>query len=137
MAAYIRGNLAVEERESRPRNVQMKETRKVVYRTSRLPVQEKLLYLFAVLICVLVAGTVLWRYAQMYQMNNEIRKEEKTISQLEAQNDAMKEKLSKMMNPDLMNKEAVQAGLIPITDANFVRVPAQPKTQSEGLAVKP
>lgn len=137
MAAYIRGNLAVEERQSPSQRVKIKETRRVVYRTSRLPIQEKLLYLFTVLICVLVAGTVIWRYAQIYQMNTRIHSVEKQITRLEAENNALKEKLSKMMNPELYMKEAVQAGLVPITDADFVRVPAQVKGQSDGIALKP
>jgi cell division protein FtsL len=137
MAAYIRGNLAVEERQSPAERVKIKETRKVVYRTSRLPMQEKLLYLFTVLVCVLVAGIVIWRYAQIYQMNTRIHDVEKKITQMEVENNALKEKLSKMMNPELFMKEAAQAGFVPITDADFVRVPAQAKTQSGGIALHP
>lgn len=137
MAAYVRGNLAVEERQSQTQRVKMKETRKVVYRASRLPMQEKLLYLFTVVICVVVAGTVIWRYAQIYQMNTRIHNIEKQITRLEAENNALKEKMSKMMNPELYLKEAAQIDLVPITDADFVRVPLQAKGQNEGLALNP
>lgn len=137
MAAYVRGNLAVEERQSPSQRVKIKETRKVVYRASRLPMQEKLLYLFTVLVCVVVACVVIWRYAQIYQMNARIHNVETQISQLEVENNALKEKLSKMMNPEMYMQEAAQAGLVPITDSNFVRVPAEAAGQSGGLAMKP
>lgn len=130
MAAYIRGNLAVEERQRSLQRVKMKETRKVVYRTSQLPVQEKLLYLFTVLLCVVVAGVVIWRYAQIYQMNTRIYNVERKITQLEADNSALKEKMSKMMNPELYMKEAAKAGFVPITDKDLVRVPAEAKKSS-------
>jgi cell division protein FtsL len=137
MAAYIHGNLAVDERQSASSRVKIKETRKIVYRASRLPTQEKLLYLFTVLICVVVAGTVIWRYAQIYQMNTRIHKVENQIVRLEAENSALKEKLSKMMDPELYKKEAPQLGLMQIPEKGFVRVPTEAKGQSDALAVNP
>ncbi|MDF2926416.1 MAG: cell division initiation protein [Paenibacillaceae bacterium] len=137
MAAYIRGNLAVEERQSPTQRVKIKETRKVVYRTSQLPMQEKLLYLFTVLICVVVACVVIWRYAQIYQMNTRIHNVEKEITRLEADNSALKEKLSKMMNPELYMKEAAKAGMIHVKDEDLVRVPVEAKSESDGIALKP
>ncbi|MDF2935188.1 MAG: ftsL [Paenibacillaceae bacterium] len=138
MAAYIRGNLAVEERQTSPERVKIKETRRVVYRTSRLPTQEKLLYLFTVLLCALVAGVVIWRYAQIYQMNTRIHDVEREISRLEADNNALKEKLSRMIDPTQYMDEAAKKGLVRIPEADFVRVPGEVKTQPGGpVAVKP
>lgn len=138
MAAYIRGNLAVEERQTSPERVKIKETRRVVYRTSRLPTQEKLLYLFTVLLCALVAGVVIWRYAQIYQMNTRIQNVERHISQLEADNNALKEKLSRMMDPSQYMDEAASKGLVRIPDTDFVRVPGEAKAQQgSSVAAKP
>ena len=134
MAAYIRGNLAVEERQNSPERVKIKETRRVVYRTSRLPTQEKLLYLFTVLLCALVAGVVIWRYAQIYQMNTRIQNVERDISRLEADNNALKEKLSKMIDPSQYMDEAAKKGLVRIQEDNFVRVPGEVKTQQGSSA---
>lgn len=137
MAAYIHGNLAVEERQGSSQRVKIKETRKIVYRASRLPTQEKLLYLFTVLVCVVVAGFVIWRYAQIYQMNTRIHKVENQIAKLEAENSALKEKLSKMMDPELYKKEAPQLGLVQIPENSFVRVPMEAKSQTDGSALNP
>ncbi len=134
MAAYIRGNLAVEERQNSPERVKIKETRRVVYRTSRLPTQEKLLYLFTVLLCALVAGIVIWRYAQIYQMNTRIQNVEREISRLETDNNALKEKLSKMIDPSQYMDEAAKKGLVRIQEDNFVRVPVEVKTQQGSSA---
>lgn len=137
MAAYTRGNLAVEERQNSPQRVKIKETRRVVYRASRLPTQEKLLYLFTVVLCALVAGVVIWRYAQIYQMNTRIHDVEKQISQLEADNNALKEKMSRMMDPSQYMDEAAKKGLVRIPDTDFVRVPVEAKTPDGAVAAKP
>lgn len=133
----MHGNLAVEEKRSQQQHEEAVDNRKVVYRASRLPIQEKLLYLFVVLICVVVAGVVIWRYAQIYQMNTKIHNIERSIIQLEAENSALKEKITKMMDPALYIEEAAQAGLVPIVDQNFVRVPAEARSAGEGLAMNP
>lgn len=144
MAAYIHGNLAVEER--RPAapagRVKIKETRKVVYRTSRLPVQEKLLYLFTVFVCVVVAGTIIWRYSQIYQMNTRIHDVELQIRHLEAENSSLKEKLSKLQEPEQLMKEAQTKGLSSTPDGKTIRVPskdakAPAKSSKENVALKP
>lgn len=137
MASYVHGNLAVEERQIPAQRVKIKETRKVVYRTSRLPVQEKLLYLFTVLVCVIVAGIVIWRYAQIYQINTRIHNVEKQIVQLEAENSALKEKISKMSDPDQLRNDIQKFGLTDINDRNLVRVPPEAKGGSAGVAMKP
>lgn len=137
MAASIRGNLALEERQAHAQRVKIKETRKVVYRTTRLPVQEKLLYLFTVFLCVIVAGTIVWRYAQIYEMNTRIHKVEDQIAKLEAENSALKEKVSKMSDPELFRKESEQLGLTQIQDKNLVRIPPEAKGPKDGVAMKP
>lgn len=108
MPAYIHGNLAIEQRtENKPK---VKETKKIVYRNKSIPVQEKLLYLFTVIICVAVAGVIIWRYAQIYEMNSDIKKIEQQIRQLEAENSVLKHKVEALSSPERLKQEAGKLG---------------------------
>jgi len=139
MAAYIHGNLAVEERQSPRERVKIKETRKVVYRASKVSVQEKLLYLFTIVLCVIVAGAVAWRYAQIYEMNTKIQSIEKKIHKLEAENSSLKEMISKHSDPKKLREDLTQHGFGPIPDGSLVRIPTRGTgaTSADGLVMAP
>jgi cell division protein FtsL len=115
VAAYIHGNLAVEQRAGQ--KVKIKETRKVVVRNKALPVQEKLLYLFIVVIFVAVAGAILWRYAQIYQMNKQILLMQQQIRQVQAENSALKQEVEKLQSNDRLREQAMQWGFVPPEEA--------------------
>jgi cell division protein FtsL len=120
VAAYMHGNLAIEERQSQKPKI--KETRRVVTRPRALPMQEKLLYLFTVCICVVVAGVIIWRYAQIYDMNNKIQIIESNIQKLEAENSSLKHQIDKMNKPDQMMSDAKELGLGPSEEGQTVRI---------------
>ncbi|WP_248926610.1 cell division protein FtsL [Paenibacillus hamazuiensis] len=123
MAAYIHGNLAVEQKSGQ--RVKIKETKKVVTRNKTLPVQEKLLYLFTVVVCVFVAGVIIWRYAQIYEMNTRIQQIENEIRQLEAENSVLKHKVEALSDPQRMLQKAKELGLEQAGDKQISRVPAK------------
>ncbi|WP_127579629.1 cell division protein FtsL [Paenibacillus koleovorans] len=114
MSAYIHGNLALEPKETRKQ--QVKETKKTVYRRRPIPVQEKLLYLFTVLVCVVVAGVIIWRYAQIYEMNTRIQMIEKEVKMLQVENNKLKLEISKAQDPKRLQDLANQYGLGPHED---------------------
>jgi cell division protein FtsL len=108
LPAYMHGNLAVEQRPEQKPKVQ--ETKKVVYRRKTLPLQEKLLYLFTVAICVVVAGVIIFRYAQIYEMSAQIKTIEQQITRLESENSILKQKLDAAMEPHRMLQQAKELG---------------------------
>ncbi|MDR6551372.1 septum formation initiator family protein [Paenibacillus qinlingensis] len=112
MSSYIQGNLALDpKRKPNPQQrVKIKETTKVVYRNSSLPAQEKMLYLFTVVLCVIVAGVIIWRFAAIYQMNANILKMQGEIREIQAQNSALKQVVEKLQSPDRLKEEAVRLG---------------------------
>jgi cell division protein FtsL len=112
MSSYIQGNLALDpKRKPNPQQrVKIKETTKVVYRNSSLPAQEKMLYLFTVVLCVIVAGVIIWRFAAIYQMNANILKMQGEIREIQAQNSALKQEVEKLQSPDRLKEEAVRLG---------------------------
>ncbi|TDF96692.1 cell division protein FtsL [Paenibacillus piri] len=121
MPAYMHGNLAVEQRTEQKAAV--KETKKVVYRNKSIPVQEKLLYLFTVLVCVAVASLIIWRYAQIYEMNTKILKLENDIQLLQAENSVLKHKVESLSTPDRLRQEAQKLGMVPPEDKQISKVP--------------
>ncbi len=71
------GNLAlrperVQEQPQSPARQQSQQVNKVVRRRS-ITIGEKLLYLITVAVVVLVAGLIIYRYAQIYQINGQIQ----------------------------------------------------------------
>ncbi|MBP1156284.1 MULTISPECIES: cell division protein FtsL [unclassified Paenibacillus] len=108
MPAYMHGNLATKQK-TQPK-VKIKETKKVIYRNKALPLQEKLLYLFTVLICVVVAGLIIWRYALIYEMNADIKSIEQKISKLEAENSILKQRVEGLSDPRRLEEEAKKLG---------------------------
>ncbi|MEI7026742.1 cell division protein FtsL [Paenibacillus sp. y28] len=114
MPAYIHGSLAVEERTTQPKRGTAKETIRTVYRRKAIPVQEKLLYLLTVIACVLVAGAIIFRYAQIYEMNSRITSMEEDIKMLQMENNRLKLEIGRRNSPEQLQKEAAKYGLVPM-----------------------
>jgi cell division protein FtsL len=140
MPAYIQGNLAVNKKPTQ--KVTIKETRKVVYRNKSLPAQEKMLYLFTVVLCVIVAGVIIWRYAQIYQMNADMQKIQNDIRQIQAENSALKQEVEKLQSPERLGKMAKEYGFVPQDEKQVSQVAtgkatAKPGSSSNKVAYTP
>ncbi|MBD0379172.1 cell division protein FtsL [Paenibacillus sedimenti] len=125
MPAYIQGSLALDQKRSQKQlpKVKIKETTKVVYRNKSLPVQEKMLYLFTVVLCVIVAGVIIWRYAAIYQMNTQILQMQKEIRVIQAENSALKQEVEKLQSPERLGQEAKRLGLKPQDEKQVNQTP--------------
>ncbi|MGG1553116.1 MULTISPECIES: cell division protein FtsL [Paenibacillus] len=136
MPGYIQGNLALDPKRkpAAPQRVKIKETTKVMYRKSALPAQEKLLYLFTVVLCIIVAGVILWRYAAIYQMNAEIKVMQEQIKEIEAQNSALKSEVYKLQSPERLKEEAARLGFN-VTDEKQSAVATTTGTKSKTTTV--
>jgi cell division protein FtsL len=118
VSAYINGNLAIEQKPPKKQKVQ--EQKKVVVKRRTIPVQEKLLYLFTVIVCVLVAGAIIWRYAQIYELNTKMQQIESQIKALQIENNKLKLEITKYQDPKKLLDQAKQLGLVPNEDLNQV-----------------
>lgn len=83
--AYTRGNLAVQPKRKEEANPLYREKTKVVKRRKVLPLQEKLLYMLTLGVCVLVAITLISRYVQIYDLNLQAQKLDQNIAQAKKQ----------------------------------------------------
>ncbi len=111
MSAYIHGSLAVSEAAVKQR-AKVKETRRIVYRSKTLPTQEKLLYLFTIVICCVVAGVIIFRHAQIYEMNVRMQQIERDIKRLEIENNELKLQVDRMQSPERLIEAGRQLGLL-------------------------
>jgi cell division protein FtsL len=135
MPAYIQGNLAVDKKLT-PK-VTIKETKKVVYRNKSLPAQEKMLYLFTVVLCVIVAGVIIWRYAQIYQMNAEMLKIQQDIRQIQAENSALKQEVEMLQSPERLGDKAKEFGFVPQDNNQVSQETVGKPNTSKATANKP
>ncbi|GAB2702926.1 cell division protein FtsL [Paenibacillus thermoaerophilus] len=113
--AYINGNLALERRQeeqskARPAKRPSKPTAPAP-RKNALPRQDKLLYLFAIVVGVAVALTVLFRYAQIYGMNVQLQNIEAKIEKLQAENVQLKREVMNLQDPNRIQQKAKEFGL--------------------------
>lgn len=132
LAAYIHGNLAVEERTGNKKKI--KETRRIVYRKKQIPTQEKLLYLFTIVVCVLVAGVIIWRYAQIYEVNTNIQRIEQEIKMLQDENASLKLEVHKLQDPERLIQKGEALGLKRTTEEEIneiVPVSDEPKLNTK------
>lgn len=120
MAEYMHGSSAL--KQNRQEQVRYKEKQTIVYRAKSIPMKEKLIYLMMIVLCVAIAGTILWRYAQIYKMNNQIYQLETSIRQFETENTSLKQQIDKMNDLSLIKQGAEQNGLVPASPDQVIRV---------------
>ncbi len=108
---YVQGNLAIKkQREKQP--VYQERMRKVK-RKKTIPTKEKLLYLFTVAVCVMIAGFIILRYAQIYEINANLQQIEKEIRAIESENSTLLLEVNKLSNPERLAEKAKLQGLRP------------------------
>jgi cell division protein FtsL len=118
---YYEGNLAISQKK-KPQ-VTYKETKRIVKRKKAIPTQEKLLYLFMIIVCVLVAGLVIFRYAQIYEVNAKLHQMEQQIQQLESENDTLELEVNLLQDPKRLIEKAKQLGLHSSIEEDISEIP--------------
>ncbi|QHT60342.1 cell division initiation protein [Paenibacillus lycopersici] len=136
--AYINGNLAMQPKRKPERQPSYRETKKVVTRRKPIPVQEKLLYLFTILVCVVVAGVIIFRYAQIYQMEQEIATLSAKQTKLEEQIATLTTQKEIANDPKTLMEKAKEQGMVKADekDDNSVKVTVPASTDETTLANK-
>lgn len=110
--AYMNGNLALQPKKKTTPPQTFRETKKVVVKRKSLPVQEKLLYMFTILVCVLVASVILFRYAQIYEMNADVRDMTRKYEKMAVEMKELQIQVEKLKNPERITEQARKTGMI-------------------------
>lgn len=134
MAYY--GNLALRPervQEEKVQQIPKTQTSKVTRRRS-IPIGEKLLYMFTIAVIVFIAGFIIFRYAQIYQINSEIQTKNKTYQQTSEQMKELQREVERLSDPKLIVDKATAQGMRPIAN-NSITVTS--KENQTAMADKP
>ncbi|WP_246096317.1 cell division protein FtsL [Paenibacillus sinopodophylli] len=115
----MNGNLALQPKRKQDQQPAIKETKRLVKTRKSLPVQEKLLYMFTVLMCVVVAGVIIFRYAQIYDMNLDIKKLNSEYQTLNVEMEDLKKQVEMLNDPERIRKLAESQGMVSSTEGGI------------------
>jgi len=110
--AYMHGNLAMQPQKRVEQKQPTENKSKTAVRRRTIPVQEKLLYLFTVVMCVIVAGVIIFRYAQIYQMNLEIKQMTTQQEEMSVQIKELQKKVETLSDPSTIREKALLEGMV-------------------------
>ncbi|WP_312890931.1 cell division protein FtsL [Paenibacillus endophyticus] len=115
----MNGNLALQPKRKQNQQPAIKETKRLVKTRKSLPVQEKLLYLFTVLMCVVVAGVIIFRYAQIYDMNLDIKKLNSEYQTMNVEMEDLKKQVEMLSDPERIRELAESQGMVSATEGGI------------------
>jgi cell division protein FtsL len=131
MAYY--GNLALRPERVPEERVQRVTQKSKVIRRHSIPLGEKLLYLLTIAVVVFVAGFIIFRYAQIYQINGQIQATNKTYEQTTEQMKEMQREVERLSNPKLIKEKALALGMVPVPSG----ITVTSKDDHTAVAMKP
>src|SRR5690606_27705802 len=103
-------------RRSACRAASRRRAARAVRKTRRraLPVGEKLLYMLTVALLVAVAGVVIYRYAEIYQLNRTIQELKVEHERMMTQVKELQREVERLKDPSRIAEEASRQGFIRI-----------------------
>ncbi|KIL34644.1 hypothetical protein SD71_18625 [Cohnella kolymensis] len=134
MAYY--GNLALRPERAPEETVRktQRQSAKVV-RRRQLPIGEKLLYLFTIAVGMIIATVIIFRYAEMYQMNGQLQKINGQYEQTTLQIKEMQREVEALSDPARIKAMASAQGMVPIDQQQGFTVTS--KDDHTAVAMKP
>jgi cell division protein FtsL len=129
----MHGNLALKEEEGREGSQKRKQAPR---KRAAIPASEKLFYLGVIVLCMLVAGAVLYQTAQLYAVNTRIQDIQREIQRLEKENQQLKLEGEKLREPQRLYELGKQLGfavpaeedVIPVSPNRLIVTSTERKT---------
>jgi len=109
--AYTSGNLALQPKR-KPEQQPVKETKTVVKVRRMIPPAEMLRYLFSVAVIVGLVVLIIFRYAQDYRMQLQIKTMDATYAESVVDMKVLQAELAKLNDPDRIRAMAIAQGMI-------------------------
>ncbi|QAY65416.1 cell division protein FtsL [Paenibacillus protaetiae] len=119
MAYTTNGNLAMQPKKKPEQQPVYRETKKIVVKKNPLPTREKLLWLFTIVVLVVVAGTIIFRYAQIYNTNLEIKQLKNEYNAVNLDIKEMQKQVESLSDPDRITAIAKSQGMISSMDSEI------------------
>ena len=118
MAYY--GNLAVKPKRREQDQYVIRETRKKVVRRKSIPVAEKMLYLMTVLVAVVIASFIIFRYADIYDINLNIKNVNNEMQSMEIQIQQLERQVQALSTPSRIRQFAEAQGMSSSLESGIV-----------------
>ena len=120
------GNLAlrperVQEQPKSPVRQQAQQVNKVVRRRS-ITMGEKLLYLVTVAVVVLVAGLIIYRYAEIYQVNGQIQSTSRQYTQTTEHMKELQREVEHLNDPKRISQMAESYGMVKLDSKQSITI---------------
>jgi cell division protein FtsL len=120
--AYMHGNLALQPKKKQEQKAAVQQSKRTVVRKKSIPVQEKLIYLFTIVVCVIVASVIIFRYAQIYQLNLQIKELTTHYNTMSVEMTELQKQVETLSDPGRIRDEAIQTGMVPSGQSILVEV---------------
>lgn len=120
------GNLAmrperVQEQPQSPARQKAQQVNKVIRRRS-ITMGEKLLYLVTIAVVVLVAGFIIYRYAQIYQINGQIQDTTRQYAQTTEQMKELQREVERLSDPKKIAEIAASYGMVKLESNQSITI---------------
>ncbi|XID95331.1 cell division protein FtsL [Paenibacillaceae bacterium WGS1546] len=89
-------------------------------RRRAIPIGEKLLYLLTIGLVVLIAGFIIFRYAQIYQINSQLQSTNKAYNQETEQTKELQKEVERLSDPNRIKDIAKSNGYVPLSGDRIV-----------------
>ncbi|ACT02527.1 cell division protein FtsL [Paenibacillus sp. JDR-2] len=109
--AYINGNLAMQPKRKPEQRPVVRETKRIVVKRKSIPVQEKLLYMFTVVFCVIVLGVIVNQYAKNYDMRVQIKQMKTQYATMNIDMKELQKQVEMLNDPERIRKMAETQGM--------------------------
>lgn len=118
--AYHYGNLAVKPKRREQEDYVIRETRKKVVRRKSIPVGEKLLYLMTVLVGVVIASVIIFRYADIYDVNLHVKQVKSEMETMQLEMQQLERQVQTLSNPERIRQFAEAQGMTSSLESGIV-----------------
>lgn len=109
--AYINGNLAMQPKRKPDQKPVVRETKRIVVKRKSIPVQEKLLYMFTVVFCVIVLGVIVNQYAKNYDMRVQIKQMKNQAATMSIDLKELQKQVEMLNDPERIRRIAETQGM--------------------------
>lgn len=89
----------------------VRETKRIVVKRKSIPVQEKLLYMFTVVFCVIVLGVIVNQYAKNYDMRVQIKQMKTQYATMNIDMKELQKQVEMLNDPERIRKMAETQGM--------------------------
>ncbi|MGO4110115.1 cell division protein FtsL [Paenibacillus sp. YAF4_2] len=127
--AYINGNLAMQPKRKPDQRPVIRETKRIVVKRKSIPLQEKLLYMFTVVFCVIVLGVIVNQYAKNYDMRVQIKQMNNQYAAMNIDMKELQKQVEMLGDPERIRMMAETQGMASTEQPDIMVKTQQDKTE--------